>query len=118
MGTDTLRHSNSSQKNKKALICSSLLLPHSRKRALNSVEDKVDGEFCVRDQMVMQEGKSFVLANAIVSLTVALKTGDGEIRVVSAIFIDDLAVVIADKLGAIGSAAQWASGGEVIERIE
>lgn len=78
----------------------------------------MDGEFRVRDQMVMQEGKSFVLGNAIVSLTVALKTGDGEIRVISAIFIENLAVVIADKFGAIGSAAQWASGGEVIERIE
>ena len=78
----------------------------------------MDGEFRVRDEMVKQEGKSFVLGNAIVSLTVALKPGDREIGVVFAVFIDNLAVVIADKFGAIGSAAQWASGGEVIEGIE
>jgi hypothetical protein len=56
----------------------------------------------------MQQGKGFMVYCQVIAFPVAQKTGYRELFIVPALFINHWTVIIADKFGAIETAAQWA----------
>lgn len=66
----------------------------------------------------MKKGKRFVGDKSVGPLSIALKPRHREIRVVSTLFVYNLAMVVTDELGTIGGAAHRTAIGKEIAIIK